>query len=239
MAGAGPLTPAELAKRTGTTERYVREWLQRAGRRRLRRPTTPATRHATRCRPSRRSRSPTRRARRSCCGAFQVIDVAACATSRRSREAFTHRRRRRLARAPPRPVRGHRALLPPRLHRQPRRAWIPALDGVEAKLERGAKVADVGCGHGASTILMAQGVSRSRTFVGFDYHAGVDRGRARSAPRTPASPTACASRSRRATDYPGHGYDLVAHLRLPARHGRSGRRRAARARDARSRTAPG
>jgi 2-polyprenyl-3-methyl-5-hydroxy-6-metoxy-1,4-benzoquinol methylase len=49
-------------------------------------------------------------------------------------------------------------------------SWIPALDGVEAKLEAGAAVADIGCGHGASTILMAQAFPRSR-FAGFDYHA--------------------------------------------------------------------
>ena len=64
------------------------------------------------------------------------------------------------------------------------RAWLPALDGVVEKLERGAKVADVGCGHGASTILMAQAFPRSR-FVGFDYHDGsIETARA-SAPRRP------------------------------------------------------
>src|SRR5947208_7261052 len=50
-------------------------------------------------------------------------------------------------------------------------SWLPALDGVVEKLERGATVADVGCGHGASTILMAQSFPRS-TFVGSDYHDG-------------------------------------------------------------------
>lgn len=49
-------------------------------------------------------------------------------------------------------------------------SWIPALAGVEAKLLAGAHVADVGCGHGASTILMAQAYPTSQ-FVGFDYHA--------------------------------------------------------------------
>jgi SAM-dependent methyltransferase len=49
-------------------------------------------------------------------------------------------------------------------------SWIPALDGVEQKLREGAVVADVGCGHGASTILMARAYPKSR-FYGFDYHA--------------------------------------------------------------------
>ena len=48
-------------------------------------------------------------------------------------------------------------------------SWIPALDGVQAKLEAGARVADVGCGHGASTLIMAHAYPNS-TFVGFDYH---------------------------------------------------------------------
>ncbi|MBB2894286.1 class I SAM-dependent methyltransferase [Flexivirga oryzae] len=49
--------------------------------------------------------------------------------------------------------------------------WIPALDGVETTLNAGARVADVGCGHGASTVLMAQAYPRS-TFAGSDYHDG-------------------------------------------------------------------
>ncbi len=58
-------------------------------------------------------------------------------------------------------------------------AWLPALDGVVDKLTAGARVADVGCGHGASTILMAQAFPAS-TFVGSDYHAGsVQTARAR------------------------------------------------------------
>jgi SAM-dependent methyltransferase len=55
--------------------------------------------------------------------------------------------------------------------------WIPALDGVEQKLKSGARVADAGCGHGASTILRAQAYPKS-TFFGFDYHGpSVERAR--------------------------------------------------------------
>ena len=72
----------------------------------------------------------------------------------------------------------------------------------------GARVADVGCGHGASTMLMAAGLSRPRRSSASTTTTGRSSGRA-SAPRRPASPTACASRSPPAPDFPGEGYDLV------------------------------
>ena len=87
-------------------------------------------------------------------------------------------------------------------------SWIPALEGVDAKLKAGAKVADVGCGHGASTIIMAQAYPKS-SFVGFDYHEpSIEQARIK------AKEAGVADRVRfetaRAQDFPGDGYDLVA-----------------------------
>jgi SAM-dependent methyltransferase len=87
-------------------------------------------------------------------------------------------------------------------------SWIPALEVVQAKLEAGALVADVGCGHGASTILMAEAFPSSE-FVGFDYHrASIEQA------RRVASDAGLAGRVRfevaPAKEYRGEGYDFVA-----------------------------
>jgi SAM-dependent methyltransferase len=86
--------------------------------------------------------------------------------------------------------------------------WIPSLEGVKAKLEAGARVADVGCGHGASTILMAQAFPKSE-FYGYDYHgASIDQA------RKAAESAGVSDRVRfdvaSAKDYPAKDYALVA-----------------------------
>jgi SAM-dependent methyltransferase len=87
-------------------------------------------------------------------------------------------------------------------------SWIPALEGVQGKLEAGGRVADVGCGHGASTIIMAQAFPES-TFVGFDYHEGsIETARQAAAEAGVGDRTSFEVAS--AKDYPGTDYDLVA-----------------------------
>jgi 2-polyprenyl-3-methyl-5-hydroxy-6-metoxy-1,4-benzoquinol methylase len=86
-------------------------------------------------------------------------------------------------------------------------SWLPALDGVIEKLERGVQVADVGCGHGASTVLMARAFPKSQ-FTGFDYHApSIER--ARKAAEENGVPGNARFEVASAKSYPGK-YDLIA-----------------------------
>jgi SAM-dependent methyltransferase len=86
-------------------------------------------------------------------------------------------------------------------------SWLPALDGVVDKLKRGAKVADVGCGHGASSILMAKAFPKSE-FVGYDYHgASIRTARERAAA---AGATNVQFEEADAVSYTGKGFDLIA-----------------------------
>jgi SAM-dependent methyltransferase len=87
-------------------------------------------------------------------------------------------------------------------------SWLPALDGLMEKLEAGAKVADVGCGHGSSTIIMAQAFPNS-TFHGFDFHApSIEHAREHARAAGVASNTIFEVTT--AKEYPGKNYDLVA-----------------------------
>ncbi|MFT5291025.1 MAG: SAM-dependent methyltransferase [Planctomycetota bacterium] len=88
--------------------------------------------------------------------------------------------------------------------------WIPALDGVKERLEEGCSVADVGCGHGASTVLMAEAFPNS-TFVGFDYHdASIAVANERAAERGLADRVRFEVAD--ATSFPGSNYGFITHF---------------------------
>ncbi len=84
--------------------------------------------------------------------------------------------------------------------------WLPALDGVSEKLKAGAKVADIGCGYGSSTVLMAQRFPNS-TFVGIDFHEpSIEKARERA---REAGVSNVSFEVARAQDYPGDGFDFA------------------------------
>jgi SAM-dependent methyltransferase len=87
-------------------------------------------------------------------------------------------------------------------------SWIPALDGVQAKLERGCRVADVGCGTGASTLLMARAFPKA-TFFGFDYH-DKSIADARAKAKKEGLDDRVSFEVAKAKEYPGEDYDFVA-----------------------------
>lgn len=89
-------------------------------------------------------------------------------------------------------------------------SWIPALNGIEEKLKAGAKVADVGCGLGASTILMAQEYPNS-TFTGFDYHdKSIEMARERA--KEAGVSERVSFEVAKAKDFPGENYDFVTYF---------------------------
>lgn len=163
---AGPLTPADLAARTGTNERYVREWLanQAAGgyvefdgaagtfflspeqALCLADPNGPA----------------------DLPGAYLVVRDLFHVRDR-AVENFRTGHGMEWGEHHPCLFRGTERFFRASYNTHLLSAWLPALDGAVEKLSRGAVVGDVGCGHGASTILLARAFPQSR-FVGIDYH---------------------------------------------------------------------
>ncbi|WP_324277993.1 class I SAM-dependent methyltransferase [Blastococcus brunescens] len=204
MADGAATTPSELAERTGTDEHYAREWLaaQAAG---SYVDYDPATRTYTL--PAEQAAALTDETSPAYLpGFFQIAhgtvrDAAAVIGAARTGDGIGWHAHN-----------GDVHIGCERFFRTMYNAhlideWLPALEGVVEKLERGATVADVGCGHGASTILMARSFPRS-TFVGSDYHAGsIEVARRR------AEEAGVADRVRfevaPATEFTGSGYDLV------------------------------
>jgi SAM-dependent methyltransferase len=205
MADAGAATPAEIAERAGVSERYVREWLnaQAAG---GYVEYDPAG--GTYALPPEQTIALTDEASPAFLpGFFQialgtVIDSPRIAEAARGGEGVGwHEHNHDVFDGCERFFRpGYNASLVP--------AWLPALDGVVQKLESGAKVADLGCGHGSSTILMAQAYPNS-TFVGSDYHEGsIETARERAREAGVADRVRFEVASASSSDQ-GEGYDLA------------------------------
>ena len=205
MAGAGAVTPAELAEKTGTTERYVREWLnaQAAGgyvrydpaTQRYELPPEQAMALADENSPA------------FVGGAFELATATLKAVPQIEERFRTgaglgwHEHDHGV-------FTGCERFFRPGYNANLVSAWIPALDGVEEKLRVGAKIADVGCGLGASSRLLAEAYPRSRV-VGFDYHREsieLAKKKAREAGLSDRLTFEVAP----AASFPGGGYDLVA-----------------------------
>ena len=204
LAGAGPLSPADLAGRTGTAERYVREWLnaQAAGGYVAYDPdsgryTLPPEQAVALTEQDSPAYLP---------GFFQialgaVLDSPKIVEAARSGAGFGWHEHVRDVHE------GWEGFFRPGYNANLTPGWLPALDGAVAKLEQGALVADVGCGHGASTILMAQAFPKS-TFVGSDYHDGSIETARRHA-REAGVAARVSFETVPAEAYAGTGYDLV------------------------------
>jgi SAM-dependent methyltransferase len=204
MAHAGPLTAAEVAERAGAAERSVREWLGNpaAGGYVIYDPDTDRytlpDEHALALADE---DSPF-----YILGAYELI-ASLYADEQKLVDAFKsgngmgwHEHDHRLFRGTERFFRpGYRGHLVD--------AWIPALEGVQQKLEKGARVADVGCGHGASTVIMAEAFPNSE-FYAFDYH-GPSIERAREAAREAGVEERINFGVAAAKDFPDNDYDLV------------------------------
>jgi 2-polyprenyl-3-methyl-5-hydroxy-6-metoxy-1,4-benzoquinol methylase len=204
LAGTGGLSAAELAVRTGTAERYVREWLNAqaaggyvaydAGSGRY---ALPPEQTVALTDPDSPAYLP---------GFFQLA-VGSVLDSPKIVDAARHGHGVGWHEHAHDVHEGCERFFRPGYNAHLISEWLPALTGVPEKLERGARVADIGCGHGASTILMAQAFPNS-TFVGSDYHEGSI-----ATARQRAQEAGVADRVRfetaPAAAYSGGGYDLV------------------------------
>ncbi|HSJ73603.1 MAG TPA: class I SAM-dependent methyltransferase [Miltoncostaeaceae bacterium] len=204
MADGVPVTSAELADATGTHERYVREWLAAqaasgfvdydavAGRYAL--PTEHALVLADDTSPL------------ALAGLFQAA-AAAVESGDRVVERFRTGRGLGWGEHDHDLFRGTERVFGATYRSELVASWLPALDGAVERLERGIRVADVGCGHGVSTVLMAEAFPAS-SFVGYDLHAAsIETARARAASFDVADRVRF--REAGAADYPGEGYGLI------------------------------
>lgn len=204
MSDGEPVTSSELAERTGLKERYVREWLSAqaaAGYLDYDEASNAFSLNPEQAMIFAEEDSPAFFA-----GAFEIaqsmwMDEPRIAEAFRTGAGFGWHEHSKCL------FRGTERFFRPGYNANLVTAWIPALEGTHARLTQGASVADVGCGHGASTILMAQAYPKSH-FVGFDYHLpSIESARA-AAQKAGVSDRVSFEQSS-AKEFPAGGYDLV------------------------------
>jgi SAM-dependent methyltransferase len=175
---AAPLTSAELASTTGTHERYIREWLnnQAAGGYVDYEPRTGKYS----LNPEQELCLANPHGPVDLAGGYFLVQALFAALSR-TEENFRTGNGMEWGEHHPCLFHGTERFFRAGYNAHLVTAWLPALEGVVSKLQQGARVADVGCGHGASAILMASTYPKSH-FVGYDYHAqSIDVARQRAA----------------------------------------------------------
>ena len=201
--GAGRLSVAELAAKTGLNEKYLREWLGSvcaAG---------YVNHHAedeTFSLDPEQALVFTREGQPACMQGFFQLIVSQFAGHEKATETFRTGQGRPWGDHPACLFCGTDRFFRPGYQANLIDNWIPSLDGVEAKLKAGARVADIGCGHGSSTVLMAQAYPNS-TIVGIDYHApSIEAARAKAAE---AGVSNVEFQVAKAQDFAGEGYDFA------------------------------
>ncbi|MFJ6074011.1 class I SAM-dependent methyltransferase [Streptomyces sp. NPDC093065] len=204
MSGAGPLTSEELAGRTGLVERYTREWLaaQVAGAYVL----YDAETH-TYVLPDEHAAVLADSSLPTYVGGGFTMLKALYGAEEALADAYRNGGGVNWKDYGPELAEGVAAFFKPGYDAVLVQEWLPAMDGAVAKLLRGASVADVGCGFGHSTVLMAKAFPESR-FRGFDFH-GPSIERARKLAEEEGVADRVTFEVAAAHDFPGDGYDLV------------------------------
>ena len=200
----GPVTSAELARKTGTDERYVREWLasQAAGGY----VTYDSSKDVFSLTEEQAFTLAQEDSPAYLPGAFELA-IGSLAAVPRIAESFRTGQGMGWHEHDDGVFHGCERFFRPGYAANLVSSWIPALDDVQSKLEAGARVADVGCGKGASTVLMARAFPKSR-FFGFDYHDKSIEGARETARREGIGERAVFDIAT-SKSFPGKDYDLI------------------------------